>query len=206
MKVAWLAALLALIGLAVGIATAQDDIDGLSDSALGPAVGKRMSVRSGYRADNEPLVRLPPGVRIDPSTGFLVGVQLDAEDGVSPLPWELLRSYVYEPGLENLPEAIRALDGKRVVMLGFLAPRYEVEDIRDFVLVASHWSCCYGVPPGLDGAVRVRLDPKQEGLPNTIKPIRVIGTLRVKEIREEESDIVWAIYSMDDAEAVILSY
>ena len=50
------------------------------------------------------------------------------------------------------------------------------------------------------------LDAGQEGLPNTIKPIRVVGTLRVKEVKEEESDIVWAIYSMDDAEAIILDY
>lgn len=153
-----------------------------------------------------PQIDLPPGLRIDPATGLLMGVTLPQIEGVKGVTWELLRTYEYQPGLKGMPEDIKNLDGKKVVMIGFLMTLFEYDDIKDFHLVASHWSCCYGVPPGLDGAVRVRLDPKQEGLPNTIKPIRVIGTLRVKEVREDESGIVWAIYSMDDAEAIVLSY
>lgn len=153
-----------------------------------------------------PQLDLPPGLRVDPATGLLMGITLPDIEGVEGLPWELLRTYEYRPGLEGMPEEIRKLDGKKVVMIGFLMTLFQYDDIKDFHLVASHWSCCYGVPPGLDGAVRVRLAEGQEGLPNTIKPIRVIGTLRVAEVKEEESDIVWAIYSMQDAEAVILDY
>ncbi len=153
-----------------------------------------------------PQLALPPGLRVDPATGLLMGVQLPQIEGVKGVTWELLRTYEYQPGLEGMPDEIKSLDGQKVVMIGFLMTLFQYDDIKDFHLVASHWSCCYGVPPGLDGAVRVRLDEKAEGLPNTIKPVRVIGTLRVKEVREEDSDIVWAIYSMEADEAVILDY
>ena len=153
-----------------------------------------------------PQLALPPGLRVDPATGLLMGVTLPQIEGVKGVTWELLRTYEYRPGLEGMPDSIQKLDGQKVVMIGFLMTLFQYDDIKDFHLVASHWSCCYGVPPGLDGAVRVRLGAGEEGLPNTIKPIRVIGTLRVKEVKEEESDIVWAIYSIDDAEAVILDY
>ena len=153
-----------------------------------------------------PQLNLPPGLRVDPATGLLMGVQLPQIEGVKGVTWELFRTYEYQPGLKGMPDEIKNLDGQKVVMIGFLMTLFQYDDIKDFHLVASHWSCCYGVPPGLDGAVRVRLAKGEEGLPNTIKPIRVIGTLRVKEVKEEESDIVWAIYSMDDAEAVVLDY
>ncbi|MDJ0522239.1 MAG: DUF3299 domain-containing protein [Planctomycetota bacterium] len=147
---------------------------------------------------------LPAGLRIDPATGLLLGVVPPDIPGVEPVMWELLRTYEYRPGLEGMPEDIKKLDGKKVVMIGFLMTVFEYDDIHEFHLVASHWSCCYGVPPGLDGAVSIKLKEGEEGLPNTIKPLRVIGTLRVAEVKE--SDIVYAIYSIDEAEARIMDY
>ncbi len=147
---------------------------------------------------------LPAGLRVDPATGLLLGVVPPDIPGVEPLMWELLRTYEYRPGLEGMPETIKKLDGSKVVMIGFLMTVFEYDDIHEFHLVASHWSCCYGVPPGLDGAVSVKLAKGEEGLPNTIKPLRVIGTLRVEEVKE--SDIVYAIYTIEDAEARIMDY
>jgi hypothetical protein len=117
--------------------------------------------------------------------------------------WDVLVGYDYRPGLEGLPDALKALDGKKVVMHGFLLPLYEWDDIREFGLVANHMSCCFGMPPGINGQVFVKLRGK-EGLPNTAEPLRVIGTFRVKEVKE--SGFVLAIYSIDDAEAVIVGY
>jgi hypothetical protein len=153
-----------------------------------------------------PAMSLPPGLRVDPATGLLMGVTLPEIEGVEGVTWELLRTYEYQPGLKGLPDTIKKLDGQKVVMIGFLMTLFSFDDIKDFHLVANHWSCCYGIPAGLDGAVKIKLAPGQEGLPNTLKPIRVVGTLKVKEIKDEESDIIWAIYSMDDAEATILDF
>jgi hypothetical protein len=88
-------------------------------------------------------------------------------------------------------------------MHGFLLPLYEWDDLREFGLVANHMSCCFGMPPGINGQVFVKLAGK-EGLPNTSEPIRVVGTFRVKEI--QESGFVLAIYAIEDADAVIVGY
>ncbi len=150
------------------------------------------------------LMSLPPGMSVDPATGLLIGVVPPDVPGCTPLPWERLREYTYRPGLKDMPESLRALDGQRVVMLGFLMAVFEWDDIREFHLVGNHWSCCYGIPPGLDSAVHVRLKAGHEGLPNTLRPIRVIGTLKIEE--RKESGIVYAIYAIPDAEVVILDY
>jgi len=147
---------------------------------------------------------LPPGLRVDSATGLLTGAALPDLPGVASVAWELLRTYSYEPGLKGMPEDIKKLDGKKVVMVGFLMTVFEYDDIHEFHLVANHWSCCYGVPAGLDGSVRVNLKAGEDGLPNTIKPLRVVGTLRIKEVKE--SGIVYAIYSIHDAQVRIMDY
>ena len=60
------------------------------------------------------------------------------------------------------------------------------------------------MPPGLDGALHTKLKEGEDGLPNTNKPLRVIGTLRVGEVKE--SEIVYAIYALEDAEVLIMDY
>jgi hypothetical protein len=119
------------------------------------------------------------------------------------VPWEVLLSYEHRPGLLGLPDAIKALDGKKVVMNGFLLPLYEYEDIREFGLVANHMSCCFGFPPGINGMVLVKLSTER-GLPNTSEPIRVVGTFLAKETME--SGYVLGIYSIEDATALIIGY
>ena len=146
--------------------------------------------------------RLPAGVTIDPETLQLVGLNLEAEAGGGVASWGVLGSFQYVDGLDELPEALAALDGQTATMAGFLLPLYEYEDIKEFHLVASHWSCCFGVPPGLNGWVAIRLAPGQPGLPNTTDPVKVTGTFRVRE--EKEAGYVVAIYAIDDARATIL--
>jgi len=180
---------------------------GAGDASSDPSK-RRPPVRIGETVDDAAisgsLASLPPGIQVDPATGLLIGVVPPDVPGATALPWERLREYEYRPNLEGMPESLRALDGQRVVMVGFLMPAFEYDDIREFHLVGNHWSCCYGVPPGLDSAVHVRVKPDGEGLPNTLRPLRVIGTLKIGEVKE--SGILYAIYSIPDADVAILDY
>jgi hypothetical protein len=184
--------------------------EGLHRAAEGePATATGLPPRAilssgGAEGGSAATMGLPAGIRVDPTTGLLMGVLPPDLPGTKPLTWEMLRTYDYRPGLEGLPEAIAALDGQQVVMIGFLMTVFEYDDIHEFHLVASHWSCCYGVPPGLEGAVHVKLAQGQEGLPNTIKPLQVVGTLELGE--RKEAGIVYAIYSLRDARATIMDY
>ena len=103
----------------------------------------------------------------------------------------------------DLSDRIKALDGRRVSMGGFLMPIYEFDDIHEFALVPNHQSCCFGIPAGLNGQIYVKISGKR-GLPNTNEPLRVTGTFRAKEIKE--AGYVLAIYAIEDADVKIVGY
>ena len=142
---------------------------------------------------------LPPGVEVDPVTGRLVGLDADGT-----IPWSTFEDYTYQDGLTGLPEKIRALDGKTITMIGFLQPEYDYTDIAKFTLVASHWSCCYGVPAGLSGSVLVQLRDDAERMSLTVLPLRVEGRFRIEEMKD--SGIVFSIYALDEATATVLHW
>lgn len=149
------------------------------------------------------LPPLPEGVTLD-ANGVVRGIDRKTAPGTTALEWDTLRSYTYSQavGLTGLPEAVAAVDGKPVTMVGFLQPLYEFDDIHQFALVGSHWSCCFGMPPGINGVVNVTLADGQPGLSNTMEPLLVVGTFRAKETKEEGWLI--SIFSIDDAKVKAL--
>lgn len=90
------------------------------------------------------------------------------------------------PTPTHFPDSIRALDGKEVVVPGYMMP-YDLDAngaVLSFYLVRSIMICCFGQPPRLNEVVRCETLP---GHPlqffNNI-PLRVYGKLAVGEIRE----------------------
>lgn len=98
--------------------------------------------------------------------------------------FEEISSWPYEDGLKGVPKAIRALDGKSVLMTGFMLPIDEVENIREFLLVQSLWACCYGQPPDINGIVRVVMKGDKR-VDYQFDPIQVQGQFKVEEMRED---------------------
>jgi hypothetical protein len=90
-----------------------------------------------------------------------------------------LTSWVYEDGLKGMPKRVKDLDGKKVLMTGFMLPIDEVQNIKEFLLVQSLWSCCYGQPPDIHGIVRVVM-PKGKTTDYFFDPLKVIGTFKVE--------------------------
>jgi hypothetical protein len=95
------------------------------------------------------------------------------------LKFEELTSWPYEDGLKGMPKRIKELSGKKVLMTGFMLPIDEVKDIKEFLLVESLWSCCYGQPPDIHGIVRVVM-PKGKTTDYFFDPLKVIGTFKVE--------------------------
>lgn len=149
------------------------------------------------------LPPLPAGVRVD-DRGVVQGIDAQVAPGTKALEWEVLRTYEYSQavGFAGMPPGIQAYDGQRVTMVGFLQPLYEFTDIRQFALVGSHWSCCFGMPPGLNGVVNVTLAAGQKSLPNTMEPLRVVGTFHPREVKEEGWLI--SIFSLDDCAVEVI--
>ena len=78
-----------------------------------------------------------------------------------------------------MPKRVKELSGKKVLMTGFMLPIDEVKDIKEFLLVESLWSCCYGQPPDIHGIVRVVMPPKKT-TDYFFDPLKVIGTFKVE--------------------------
>src|SRR5262245_48218744 len=90
-----------------------------------------------------------------------------------------LSAWPYEDGLKGMPKRVKELDGKKVLMSGFMLPIDEVQNIKEFLLVQSLWSCCYGQPPDINGIVRVVM-PKGKTTDYFFDPLKVIGRFKVE--------------------------
>jgi len=95
------------------------------------------------------------------------------------LPFDELDSWPYEDGLKGMPKRVRELAGKKVMMTGFMLPIDEVQNIKEFLLVKSLWSCCYGQPPDIHGIVRVVM-PKGKTTDYFFDPLKIVGTFKVE--------------------------
>jgi len=179
-------------------------LTGALRAAEAPAKGQAFV----FGASGENVLGAAPVVEAGALTIDPVTLRLDAAIAAAPgselLSWDTLAAYTYQEGLEGLPDAIRALEGKKVTIAGFLLPLYEFDDIHEFNLVASHWSCCYGIPPGLNGWIHIQLADDQPGLPNTTEPIRVVGTFHAAE--RKDSGYIISIFAIEGAEAAILGW
>jgi len=74
---------------------------------------------------------------------------------------------------------VKDLSGKKVLMTGFMLPIDEVQNIKEFLLVQSLWSCCYGQPPDIHGIVRVVM-PKGKKTDYFFDPLKLTGTFKVE--------------------------
>ncbi|MCB9890413.1 MAG: DUF3299 domain-containing protein [Planctomycetes bacterium] len=115
--------------------------------------------------------------------------------------FDKLDSWPYEDGYKGMPKDLAKLDGKKVVMAGFMLPIDEVEDIKTFYLVKSLWSCCYGIPPDVNGLVKIHVAAKK-GIAYQWDPILVVGTFRLKKVMDEDYTI--CIWQMDDAQVRVI--
>src|SRR5688500_9686524 len=71
------------------------------------------------------LPSLPPGLTLDVN-GMIRGLDRRTAPGTVGVEWEALGAYSYtsERGLSDLPPDLKALDGKRVTLIGFAMPLY----------------------------------------------------------------------------------
>lgn len=109
-------------------------------------------------------------------------------DGRLPHPikvkFNLLGGWTYTEGKTPIPDKVRALDGKRVEITGFMMPINEPQRLTRFIVVQSLWGCCFGQTPAVNHVVVVTMEP---GKVVNFYPdaVRVTGVFSVGETREE---------------------
>lgn len=85
----------------------------------------------------------------------------------------------------NVPADVKALDGVKVRLNGYMLPLDSTDRISTFALVPSALSCCFGGPPGLQHTIVVHAPP---GKTLGYFPDEIVceGTLKVEEKKDDE--------------------
>jgi hypothetical protein len=100
------------------------------------------------------------------------------------------------PGsVEGIPLMVQSLNGQRVRLTGFMLPtRTENGLVKDFLLIRSQLTCCFGVPPAPNEWVVVTIPGK--GVPQKMDvPINLYGTLHVGQMFEDH--VFSGMYRLD---------
>lgn len=97
--------------------------------------------------------------------------------------------------VEKLPKWLKALDGKRIRVRGFMYPPFQDTGIRGFVLARDNQICCFGRTPKEYDLVDTFL---RKGVTTNYiqnRPFDVVGIFRIK----SEIEKFTAMYELEDA-------
>lgn len=80
----------------------------------------------------------------------------------------------------QIPKAIKALDGRKVMVTGFMVPVHtEGAYVVECMLVRSPMVCCYGIVPNVNEWVIVKMKAGANMPPLMDVPLSIYGTLHV---------------------------
>ena len=98
-------------------------------------------------------------------------------------------------GAKQIPPVVKALDGKNVIVTGYMLPtKLEKGLVKEFLLVASPMLCCYGQSPQVNEFVVVNMGA--HGVkPVMDTPVQFYGKLIIKEMYED--GFLTNIYSLE---------
>lgn len=96
---------------------------------------------------------------------------------------------------QQIPENVKAFDGKRVALKGFMLPlKVEQGLVTELLIMRDQSMCCYGTVPRINEWVSVRMTSKGVK-PVMDQAVTLQGTLKVGAIRE--NGYLVGIYQMD---------
>ncbi|MCW5558078.1 MAG: DUF3299 domain-containing protein [Verrucomicrobiae bacterium] len=154
-------------------------------------------------ADPAPALTLAPSSSAAPSV---------SADGVTMVGFDKLSAFKYEVPEEGtgasasaaapatdpdtqIPESVKAYNGKRVSLKGFMLPlKVEQGLVTELLIMRDQSMCCYGAVPKINEWVSVRMTSKGVK-PVMDQAITMQGTLKVGAIRE--NGYLVGIYQMD---------
>lgn len=163
-----------------------------ADSAINrPSRRAPASVRTASAAPSA-SAPLPPAVPPGPSLAALEG-PLETISGYARIAYSQLAGFKFHPPpqpiatekpppdvLQQVPASIRKLDGKKVVLTGYMLPlKLENGLTTEFFFLSSPSACCYGIIPEMNEWMLVRM--RGEGLPPIQDvPMFLAGRLHVR--------------------------
>ena len=102
--------------------------------------------------------------------------------------------------IEKMPQWLKDLNGKQIVIRGFMKPAFMSEGIEGFVFVRDSSQCCFGPNPTVHDMIYVRLKPDEFTDYIELRPFDVAGTFRIELL--EADDSIAGLYFLDNAEVL----
>ena len=128
-----------------------------------------------------------------------------------PVTFDTLASFFYDPPIvdeadakseaikrpkDQIPAPIRALDGKKIAVQGFMVPfKTERGATKSFLLVKDQSLCCFGRTPRMNEWISVAMTGNKSTKLITDQIVTIFGTLHVSE--ESVQGMVLSIYRLD---------
>ena len=91
---------------------------------------------------------------------------------------------VPEDALKHFPSWLKALDGQRVRLRGFMYPTFQATGIDQFVLARDNQICCFGRNPKVYDLVSVQMRERETTDYIQNRPFDVVGTFRIDLLAE----------------------
>jgi hypothetical protein len=104
----------------------------------------------------------------------------------------------------GIPDSVLGLNGTSVAIPGFMIPMNQDEGgdkCTYFILARNQMTCCFGVPPGLNEWVSVRMKKGKNAELEMDRPVVVVGTLEVGEVFSPDSG--WSFYRMEGEKVIV---
>ncbi len=96
-----------------------------------------------------------------------------------------LGNFDFDPTADTtIPADVKALNGTKIKLRGFMIPLTQAENITNFALVPSLVGCCFGQPPGVQHTITCRAAP-DPAVPYTVDEVSVEGTLKINVQRDQ---------------------
>ncbi len=113
------------------------------------------------------------------------------------------RKAVTKAVIETMPESLRNLNGKQIVVSGFMRPSFELTDIQQFTLREDQSPMNFGPYPEPDRLIFVQLQTGEVTDYLEQKAFDVSGTFRIEAVavteQSSENEQIAALYFLDNA-------
>ena len=101
---------------------------------------------------------------------------------------------------EKMPQWLKDLNGKQVILRGYMKPTFSAEGLTRFIFVRDTSLCCFGPVTRIYDMVQVEL---QEGTTTDyieLRPFDVVGTFRIEMLTLD--DMIAGLYFFEDARII----
>jgi hypothetical protein len=106
-----------------------------------------------------------------------------------------LGNFEFDPTADtDIPADVKALNGQKIRLRGFMIPLNQAETITDFALVPSLVGCCFGQPPGVQHTITCKT-LKGQAVAYTVDEIYVEGTVKINVQRDQ--GYTFSIFDLD---------